>query len=344
MNPLSGSQSCIFENHPYIVSAASVVGPKEGNGPLGSEFDIVWKDEKNGTPSWEKAESLLMQTAIQQALAKAELREDQIRWLLAGDLLNQIGASHFAIRDFQIPFLGMFGACSTMGLTLMTAAMLINAGYGQYAAAATSSHFCTLEKQFRMPLNYGSQRPLYATWTVTGSACVILGQNDRNHTVSAPHISITAATSGRIIDMGIKDAFNMGAAMAPAAADTIAAHFRDFHRTPDDYDLIITGDLGIYGSKLLKEMLIEQGYAAGTQFTDCGILIYDTAQDTHAGGSGCGCSAVTLAAHLIPGMLRGTWQRILFVPTGALLSQLSTQQGETIPCIAHALVLERFPK
>lgn len=339
MNRMIGTQSCIFENHPCIAAAASVVGPKEGQGPLGSSFDIVWADEKNGTPSWEKAESLLMQTAITEAIRKAGLTEKQIRWILAGDLLNQIGASHFAIRDFQIPFLGMFGACSTMSLTLMNAAMLINAGYGNYAAAAASSHFCSSEKQFRMPLNYGSQRPLYATWTVTGSGCCIVA---RNTGTAEPKVCITGATTGRIIDMGIKDAFNMGAAMAPAAADTILTHFHDFHRTPDDYDLIITGDLGIYGSRLMKEMLEEQGIAAGDRFTDCGILIYDPSQDTHAGGSGCGCSAVTLAAHLIPNMLQGIWNRILFVPTGALLSQLSTQQGESIPCIAHAVVLERF--
>lgn len=337
MYRILGKQSFTFENRPRIVSTGSVVGPKEGQGPLGDRFDEVWEDEKNGTPSWEKAESLLMQDAIQYALTKGGIEENQLRFILAGDLLNQMGSSHFALRDFEVPFLGMFGACSTMGLTLMTAAMLLNAGYGEYMAATASSHFCTSEKQFRMPLNYGSQRPLYSTWTVTGCGCCIVSSADPD----SHHVSITGATAGKIIDFGIKDAFNMGAAMAPAAADTIAMHMKDFHRTPDDYDLIVTGDLGIYGSKLLKELLEEQGLAAGDQYTDCGILVFDPQQDTHAGGSGCGCSAVTLAAYLIPEMEKGRWKRILFVPTGALLSQLSTQQGETIPCIAHAVVLEQ---
>ena len=330
-----GRQTVVFDRPPVIASGASVVGPKEGQGPLASYFDEIWKDEMDGEKSWEKAESKLMKRAITLAIEKAGLKEENIQYILAGDLLNQLTASHFAIRDFSIPFLGMYGACSTMGLSMEVGAMLLDGGFADYVAVSASSHFCTSEKQFRMPLNYGSQRPLYATWTVTGSGSLVLAANG-----DGPRI--TAATAGQIVDYGIKDAFNMGGAMAPAAADVMKAHFQDLNRGPDYYDLIITGDLGYYGTQLTRELLEKEGFLLDERYTDCGIQIYDKeAQDTHGGGSGCGCSAVTMAGYLLSEIQKGAFHRVLLIPTGALLSPLSTQQGESIPCVAHAVVIEK---
>lgn len=343
MKIMLGKQSVQFENPPMILSAAAVTGPKEGQGPLGSCFDRVWEDELCGAKSWEKAESLLQEQALQLALQKKKLPMSSLRYLLAGDLINQITPSHFAARDTQVPFFGIYGACSTMGLGLSLGAMLVAGGYADCLAAEASSHYCTSEKQFRTPLGYGSQRPLYATWTVTGCGAVILG---RAPAAAQPgDVFVTGATNGKIVDYGIKDAFNMGGAMAPAAAEVIKAHFRDFQRTPRDYDGIFTGDLGYYGSELLYELLEEEDLYIRGKHRDCGCLIFDKEeQDTHGGGSGCGCSAVTLAGYLIKELQRGRMKRILFIPTGALLSPLSTQQGESIPCVAHAVVLESVGK
>ena len=341
MGRMTGRQSVRFDRPPVILSEASVVGPKEGHGPLGQCFDKVWKDEKDGAESWEKAESRLVEQSLQIAVKKAGLTAEQVRLLVAGDLLNQLTATHFGIREMGIPFIGAYGACSTMGLSTMLAAMLIDGGFADFAAAEASSHFCTSEKQFRTPLGYGSQRPLYATWTVTGSGAVVLADRERMPRGSGRSVTVRGATVGRIVDYGVKDAFNMGGAMAPAAAAVLLAHFQDFDRRPDDYDCIYTGDLGYYGSELLIKLLEQEGYLMEGHYRDCGTLIYDKSeQDTHGGGSGCGCSAVTFAGYLMKKLRSGKLGRILFVPTGALLSPLSTQQGESIPCIAHALVIE----
>ncbi len=340
MSKQVGKQSVALSTPAWIVSQASVVGPKEGRGPLNGFFDRVWEDELDGADSWEKAESQLQQQALQLALQKRGIPMKDLRFILAGDLLNQITVSQFAARYTQIPFLGLYGACSTMGLGLSLGAMLIEGGFADLLAAEASSHYCTSEKQFRTPLGYGSQRPLYATWTVTGCGAVVLGKEKRR---GAPPIGITGVTTGQIVDYGIKDAFNMGAAMAPAAATTIAAHLQDFSAQPEDYDGIFTGDLGYYGTQLAQELLLEKGYDVSRVHRDCGCLIYDReAQDTHGGGSGCGCSAVTLAGWILRQMELGKLRKVLFIPTGALLSPLSTQQGESIPGIAHAVVIERI--
>lgn len=341
MSKMLGKQSVVFEKPPVIVAEASVVGPKEGEGPLGACFDKVWKDEKDGAESWEKAESQLVQQSLEMSIQKAGLSKEQIRYLVAGDLLNQLTATHFGVRELNIPFIGAYGACSTMGLSMSLGAMLIDGGFADYVAAEASSHFCTSEKQFRTPLGYGAQRPLYATWTVTGSGSVVLGREEPQRRNGRQQVVVRGATTGAIVDYGIKDAFNMGGAMAPAAAAVLLAHFRDFDRRPEDYDCIYTGDLGYYGAELLEKLMEQEGYLLEGHYKDCGTLIYSKEeQDTHGGGSGCGCSAVTLTGYLMKKLRAGKLGRILFVPTGALLSPLSTQQGETIPCIAHAVVIE----
>lgn len=342
MGKMIGKQSVLFEHSPVIVSTACVVGPKEGEGPLRQYFDKIWEDEKDGAQTWEKAESQLVEQSLQLAVKKAGLTAEQVRLLIAGDLLNQLTATHFGVRELGIPFIGAYGACSTMGLSISMAAMLIDGGFADVAAAEASSHFCTSEKQFRTPLGYGSQRPLYATWTVTGSGAVVLANRELSKRPAQQRsVVVRGATTGRIVDYGVKDAFNMGGAMAPAAADVLLAHFRDFDRKPSDYDCIYTGDLGYYGAQLLAKLMEKEGYLLEGHYKDCGTIIYDAEeQDVHGGGSGCGCSAVTFTGYLMHKLREGKLGRILFVPTGALLSPLSTQQGETIPCIAHAVVIE----
>lgn len=330
-----GEQTIAFTNPPIIVGYGNVVGPKEGEGLLKQYFDQILEDSLWGEETWEKAESKILKTAIQLAIDNANVTKQDIRYLFAGDLLNQLTASTFAIRDMNRAFFGLYGACSTMGESLILASMAVEGGYANYALAATSSHFCGAEKQFRFPLELGSQRPLTATWTVTGSGAVVLG-----NTGTGPRV--THVTPGKIIDLGIKDEMNMGAAMAPAAADTIVTHFKDTGRKPKDYDLIATGDLGSVGKVLLQDLVKKEGYDLSTNYTDCGVEIFDDKkQDTHAGGSGCGCSAVTLTGYLLKEMAKGTFKRILFVPTGALLSPSSNFQGETIPGIAHAVAIEK---
>ncbi len=341
MGKMMGSQSIRFDRPPLIIGEACVVGPKEGEGPLARYFDRIWKDEKDGAESWEKAESQLTEQSIQMAIRKAGVKKEQVRMLVAGDLLNQLTATHFGVRELGIPFVGAYGACSTMGLSMLIASAMIDGGFADIAVAEASSHFCTSEKQFRTPLAYGSQRPLYATWTVTGSGSVVLANEMHRPAHAVRDVVVTGATLGRIVDYGVKDAFNMGGAMAPAAADVLLAHFQDFDRKPSDYDCIYTGDLGYYGAELLSKMMEAEGYLLEGHYRDCGTLIYDQQlQDTHGGGSGCGCSAVTFAGYLMHKLRSGKLGRILFVPTGALLSPLSTQQGESIPCIAHAVAVE----
>lgn len=332
-----GRQSIKIPVPVYIRASASIAGSKEGDGPLGDLFDMVGVDDKFGSNTWEEAESTLQKETLQLAIGKAGLSGEDIRFLLAGDLLAQSMASSFGLASFQIPLIGLYGACSTCGLSLAMAAALIVGGMAQYVVSVTSSHFASAEKEFRYPLGYGNQRPLSATWTVTGSGAFILsslkGKKDR--------AVITGLTIGKIVDLGMKDSMNMGACMAPAASSLICQHFADFGRTPEDYDRIITGDLGLVGQRVLLDMLAEKGFDLSGKHMDCGIEIYDEKQDAHAGGSGCGCSAVVLSALILKKLEEGEWKRVLFVPTGALLSKTSFNEGKSIPGIAHALVLER---
>ncbi len=329
-----GKQSIQFEEAPYILGSASIVGKKEGEGPLGDYFDVVGQDDKFGQDTWEEAESTLQKEAFQMAVGKAGLKKEDIRYLFSGDLLGQNIATSFGLMDYQVPLFGLYGACSTCGEALSLGAMCVAAGYADYVVSMTSSHFASAEKQFRFPLEYANQRPLSATWTVTGSGAYVLGKKRSK-------ARITGITTGKIVDYGIKDSMNMGAAMAPAAADTICRHLSDFGRTPEDYDKIITGDLGTIGQEILCDLAKQQGYDISLVHTDCGIEIYDgKKQGTGAGGSGCGCSAATLSAYFLKMVQEGKYKKILFVPTGALLSTVSFNEGMTVPGIAHAVVIE----
>lgn len=319
----------------YIRASASVVGTKEGAGPFGDCFDMVGVDDKFGCNTWEEAESTLQKEALTLAIGKSGLKNREIKYLFAGDLLGQSIASSFGLGAFQIPLVGMYGACSTCGLSMSMAVIMIAGGMAEHAACVTSSHFASAEKEFRFPLGYGNQRPFSATWTVTGSGAFVLssikGKKDR--------AMVDGITIGKIVDFGLKDSMNMGACMAPAACDTIHQHLTDFDRKPSDYDKIITGDLGSVGQKALWDMMREKGMDISKVHMDCGMEIYDQSQDAHAGGSGCGCSAVTLSAYILKQLEEGKWKRVLFVPTGALLSKTSFNEGQSIPGIAHALEL-----
>lgn len=329
-----GKQSLQFAEAPYIISSASIVGKKEGEGPLRNCFDVIGEDDKFGQNTWEEAESTLQKEAFAMAIGKAGLKPPDIRYLFSGDLLGQTIATSFGLLDYQVPLFGLYGACSTCGEALSLGAMCVAAGYADQVVAMTSSHFASAEKQFRFPLEYANQRPMSATWTVTGSAAFVLGKKRSK-------ARITEITTGKIVDYGIKDSMNMGAAMAPAASDTICRHLKDFGRTPEDYDKIITGDLGTVGQEILWDLARTGGYDIAGVHADCGIEIYDSKkQGTGAGGSGCGCSAVTLASHFLKNVESGKWKRILFVPTGALLSTVSFNEGMTVPGIAHAVVIE----
>ena len=346
-----GASSISFQEPVFIQSCASVTGQKEGDGPLGSCFDMICPDPMFGASTWEAAESTMQKEASTLAIGKAGLKPADIRLLFAGDLLAQTAASSFGAAGMGIPFYGLFSACSTMGEALSLSALCIAAGYGEHILCATSSHFCSAEKEFRFPLGYGNQRPLSATWTVTGAGACVLGSqpplpaSGKSRPLRCGHscIAITGLTTGRLVDYGLKDSMNMGGCMAPAACDTIHQNFLDFHRTPADYDAIFTGDLGAVGQKILIDLLYQKGYDICSCHQDCGILIYDSQkQDTHSGGSGCGCAASVLSSYILPGLLAGKWKRILFVPTGALLSKVSFNEGDTIPGIAHAVVIEKY--
>jgi len=342
MNQMKGEQSVQFEKAPYLIAAASIVGSKEGEGPLGMFFDRVSEDPEFGEDTWEKAESQMQKEAVQMVLEKAGLMPENIRYLFSGDLLGQLTATSFGAGGMNIPMFGLYGACSTSGESLALAAMTVSAGYADTAMALTSSHFASAEKQFRYPLEYASQRPLAATWTVTGSGAFLVSEEKKNRQDKRfHHIRITGITAGKVIDFGIKDSMNMGACMAPAACDTIYQNLKDFGRMPEDYDKIITGDLGYVGQKILIDLLNEKGYCIQKQHMDCGIEIFDAkAQDTHSGGSGCGCSAVVLASYILPKIEKGKWKRVLFVPTGAMLSTVSFNEGQSVPGIAYGVVLE----
>ena len=363
-----GASSIAFRNPVFIQSCACVASQKESEGPLGTCFDIINEDPMFGADTWEAAESTMQKQAATLAVQKAGLQNRDIRLLFAGDLLAQTVASSFGTAGLGIPFYGLFGACSTMGESLSLGSMCIAGGYGSHILCATSSHFASAEKEFRFPLGYGNQRPLSATWTVTGAGACVLGCNpptrdsakisgSASDTTSAGNsvrypgtlrdnntcAVITGLTTGRLIDFGFKDSFNMGGCMAPAACDTIAQNFKDFNRKPEDYDAIFTGDLGMVGQKILFDLLSEKGFDISSRHQDCGMLIYDPqTQDTHSGGSGCGCAATVLAGHILPNIISGTWKRILFVPTGALLSKVSFNEGDSIPGIAHAVIIEQY--
>ena len=329
-----GKQSLAFAEAPYLISSASIVGKKESEGPLGNSFDVVGEDDKFGQNTWEEAESTLQKEAFTLAVGKAGLKTEDIRYLFSGDLLGQNIATSFGLMDYQVPLFGLYGACSTCGEALSLGAMCVAAGYAEYVVAMTSSHFASAEKQFRFPLEYANQRPKSATWTVTGSGAYVLGKKRSK-------ARITGITTGKIVDYGIKDSMNMGAAMAPAASDVICRHLSDFGRNVTDYDKIVTGDLGKVGQEILWDLTRAGGYDISSIHTDCGIEIYDAdKQGTGAGGSGCGCAAVTLSAHFMRQIEEGKWKRILFVPTGALLSTVSFNEGMTVPGIAHAVVIE----
>lgn len=330
-----GKRTIIFENKPRIISYGSVVGKKEHEGPLSNEFDSYTTDSFFGEKSFEKAESRLQKTAVQTALDKAGLTPDDIDNIFAGDLLNQCIGSSFGLRSFGIPFIGLYGACSTMALSAGLAAVFIDSGAAKKTISVTSSHFCSAERQYRFPLNYGSQRTPTAQWTVTGSGALILGKDGGD-------IYISSVTFGEIEDLNIKDANNMGAAMAPAAAGTLLNFFKDTETKPENYDIIFTGDLGYVGTNLLYELLEREGIDIRCRHSDCGTLIFDREkQDVHAGGSGCGCSASVLCSYIMHRLEKGDFGNILFMSTGALMSPTSSFQGESIPGIAHLLNIKK---
>jgi len=335
--PKRNGWTVTLSNPVTVETSAAIGGVKEEDGPLGGCFDIVLKDDRFGEESWEKAESKMQREVYLCALNKANLAANDIDYILAGDLLNQCISSSFGLRESGRAFFGLYGACSTMAESLMLGSFLVSGGFASHVAAVTSSHFATAERQFRNPLEYGGQRTPSAQWTATAAGCAILGNEPK---VGAAQI--TKLTAGRIVDLGIKDANNMGAAMAPAAADTLQHFFEDTKTTPQDYDLIVTGDLGKVGYDILVDLMGRNGYNMGDNYTDCGLLIYDRErQDVHAGGSGCGCSASVLCGHLLPQMQKGIYNRMLFCATGALMSTTSSQQGESIPGICHLLEMVR---
>ena len=329
-----GKSSFLLENRPVISTWASIAGKKESEGPLAKTFDETTTDTFFGQKTWEQAEKKMQELCLKKLLEKANLHTWDIDMVFSGDLLNQCIGSSFSLRNMNIPHLGLYGACSTMAESLLLAAMTVDGGYADRVAALTSSHFASSERQYRFPLGYGGQRTPTAQWTVTGSGSALVTNQG-----TGPRI--TAATVGTVKDLGIKDPGNMGAAMAPAAYATIQSHFEDLHTSLDDYDRIITGDLGQLGKELLMELAQRDGLEFGGKLEDCGNLVFDnTVQDVHAGGSGCGCSAITLCGHFLGELSRGKLKKILFCGTGALLSPTSTQQGLPIPGVCHAVVIE----
>lgn len=329
-----GSQSIEFQEPPYLLSHASIVGKKESEGPLGQVFDLVGEEDLFGKNTWEEAESEMQERVCKEVLEKADLTAVEIRYLFGGDLLRQGIATSLGVEKFQIPLFGLYSACSTSGAAIALSAMAVAGGYGEHMMAVTSSHFASAEKEFRFPLLYANQRPLSTQWTVTGSGAFVISSRPSN-------VKVAAITVGKIVDYGLKDAQNMGACMAPAAADTIRCNLKDLKWHPEHYTHIITGDLGYIGSEILLDLLAEDHIDISRQHLDCGKLIFDQEkQDTHAGGSGCGCAAVTLASYVLPKLESGEWERVLFLPTGALMSTVSFNEGKSVPAIAHAIVLE----
>ena len=367
MSKMAGKQSVLFPKGVAILSAASCAGQKEGEGPLGEEIDRIVEDPMFGKDTWEQSESTFLKEACQVVLKKGGKKPEDIRMAFSGDLLGQLIASSYGMAELGIPFYGVYSACASIGSALSLGAMAVDGKYAEYVIAASSSHFASAEKEFRFPLGYGTQRPYCATWTTTGAGAFLLGsvtknkeerdlsgQMESSHKEDKPQsrktgknsyetdntVYIKGITTGKIKDYGVKDPFNMGACMAPAAADTIYQALHDFHKTVDDFDQIITGDLGTVGRKICLELLEENQIFLGEKHMDCGMQIFnEEEQDTHAGGSGPGCSAIVLASMILPKMKRGEWKNVLFVPTGALLSQITANESRTIPAIAHGLWL-----
>ncbi len=329
-----GESTIKFTLPPKFVSGYAIVGPKEGQSPLAGYFDYILKNDSFNEKTYEKAERKMLEQAIGGAIDKANLLSTDIDILLSGDLLNQIISASFSARQLQTAFIGVFGACSTMTESLAVGACLIDGGYASNVACATSSHFSTAERQFRFPLELGCQRPPTAQWTVTGAGCSILSREGNGH-------NITHVTFGKVVDYGIKDMNNMGAAMAPAACDTLKRLFKDTKTTPDDYDLIVTGDLGKLGSELLVDLLENCGYKLGANYCDCGQMIFSNSQKSFMGGSGCGCSASVINSYVLSKLDAGDYKKVILMSTGALVSTTSTQQGESIPGIAHAVIVEK---
>ncbi|MBZ2173637.1 stage V sporulation protein AD [Schnuerera sp. xch1] len=331
-----GSQTIKFPNPPSIIGTSSIVGPKEGDGPLKDYFDIILEDDTWAQESFEKAEAKIQEEAIKLAISNANISMNDLQYLVSGDLLNQIISSSYTARQITLPYFGLYGACSTMTESLSIGSMIVEGGFADKVVCATSSHFSSAERQFRFPLEYGSQRSFASQWTVTGAGATILSA-----TGEGPYI--TYITPGKIKDFGITDTNNMGGAMAPAAIDTISQHFKDTGYNPDDYDLIITGDLGLVGKRIVLDLMRKEGYDLSQNYTDCGIKIFDgVEQDTHAGGSGCACSAVVFNGYIYKEMLKGNLNRVLLISTGALHSPISTLQGESIPGIAHAVTIDNL--
>ncbi|MCM8709720.1 stage V sporulation protein AD [Clostridium sp. SYSU_GA19001] len=331
---LKGHQTWVFQSKPVIIASAAVGGPFEANGALAEDFDYLHSDVWLGQDSFEKAEKKLLEQACETAINKAKMKKEDVQFFISGDLMNQIISSSFAARTLGMPFLGIFGACSSSMEGLALASLLVDSKSARYVVAGASSHNVAAEKQFRYPTEYGAQKPPTAQWTVTGAGAALVAHNGKGP-------KVTSATIGRVVDMGLSDPYNMGAAMAPAAVDTIEAHFRDLKIDPSYYDLIATGDLGRVGHTIAGDLLDKEGLKIPKEiFTDCGLLIYKKDQPVMAGGSGCGCSATVTYGHLLKRMNKGELKRILVVATGALLSPLSYQQKESIPCIAHAVSIE----
>lgn len=329
-----GRQTVKLDNPPIILETASIAGVKEGEGPLKDAFDKVLTDDTLGEKSWEKSESMLQKQTMLLALEKAQLAQGDIDYILAGDLLNQCVGAHYSVRDFDIPFFGLYGACSTMTESMSIGSMLVGGGFANHVMCLTSSHFCSSERQFRNPLEYGGQRTPSAQWTVTGAGCAILASKG-----SGPRI--THVTTGKVIDKGVTDISNMGAAMAPAAIDTLLAHFDDTGIKPDEYDMIVTGDLGVIGSDILVELMMEEGFDIRENHRDCGKMIYDIeAQDVHAGGSGCGCCGSVFCGYIYRELKHHNLKKILVMATGALMNPMVVEQGESIPAVAHAVTIE----
>ena len=332
-----GAHSYVLPSRPRIRSYASIAGQKEASGPLGHTFDETFTDDTLGQKSWERAEAKMLERAADLALSKAKVYADGVDVFLGGDLLNQIVSSGYTARQLGIPFLGLYGACSTMAESLLLGAMLIDGGFADTALCATCSHFSTAERQYRFPLELGNQRTPTAQWSVTGAGATLLGRE------SPLPLCVESVTIGSVWDLRQTDANNMGAAMAPAAMQTLKSHLNDLHRIPEDYDLIVTGDLGRVGYDLMKLLCRKEGIELDQRYIDCGCEIFDVSQDVHSGGSGCGCSAVSLNGWLLGRMLKGEIRKMLFLATGALMSPTMSQQGESIPGVAHAVSLEVMP-
>lgn len=332
-NKRIGKRTVKMQNKPTIISTASIVGPKEGEGPLKDYFDMILTDDLYGEKTWELAESKMVQTVMEKAVKKVGKKLSDVNYMLGGDLINQILPASFAARELGIPFFGIYGACSTMAEGMCLASMIVDGGFADLVLSGTSSHYCTAERQFRFPLELGNQKPMTAQWTVTGSGGVLIAPNGEGP-------KIKYVTVGKVIDKGIDDGNNMGAAMAPAAIDTIYSYFEDTKDDPNSFDIIATGDLGVLGKQITEDLLKKRGVDISKVYTDCGIEIFNLEeQDVHCGGSGCGCSGSVFAGYIYEKLIKKEFNKVMLVSTGALLSPTSTLQKQTIPCVAHAVVI-----